>query len=243
MALAYLQIFADKAELLEPFDDAERGRLLSAMLSYALHDVEPVLTGNERYIWPVFRQMIDQSKAALQSKQAGGRARQATRQTAESSSDQQTEAEAQQTAAENSSVQQEPADCQQTEAEAPIIQESRIKIQDSRFKKQEGVKRTRFAPPTVDDVSAYAVQAGLALDAQRFVDFYASKGWRVGSAPMKDWKAAARNWAARDKSPPSVTRAPKSVEQQQYTQREYQHTDSAVDAMMAEFQRGEGSYA
>ena len=104
MALAYLQIFADKAELLEPFDDAERGRLLSAMLSYALHDVEPVLTGNERYIWPVFRQMIDQSKAALQSKQAGGRARQATRQAADGSSDQQTEAEAQQTAAESSSV-------------------------------------------------------------------------------------------------------------------------------------------
>lgn len=62
--LAYLQIFADKEELLEPFDDAERGRLLTAMLAYALHDEEIDLTGNERYIWPVFKQMINQSKDA-----------------------------------------------------------------------------------------------------------------------------------------------------------------------------------
>ena len=31
------------------------------------------------------------------------------------------------------------------------------------------------------------------------MDFYESKGWMVGRSKMKDWKAAARNWAARDK--------------------------------------------
>lgn len=56
----------------------------------------------------------------------------------------------------------------------------------------------RFVPPTVREVEAYCLEAGLRIDAQRFVDFYASKGWRVGSASMKDWKAAARNWAKRD---------------------------------------------
>lgn len=35
------------------------------------------------------------------------------------------------------------------------------------------------------------------FDAESFVDFYASKGWRVGNAPMKDWKAAARRWIRR----------------------------------------------
>lgn len=39
------------------------------------------------------------------------------------------------------------------------------------------------------------------VDPQRFVDFYASKGWKVGKEPMKDWKAAVRNWANRDKKP------------------------------------------
>lgn len=60
-------------------------------------------------------------------------------------------------------------------------------------------KRTRFTPPTVEEVEAYAREKGLNIPAERFVDFYASKGWKVGNAPMKDWKAAARNWAARDK--------------------------------------------
>lgn len=27
--------------------------------------------------------------------------------------------------------------------------------------------------------------------------YYESNGWRVGKNPMKDWRAAARNWNAR----------------------------------------------
>ena len=60
--MQYLQFFADKEELLEPFDDAERGRLFTAMLSYSLHCEEIPLTGNERFVWPVFKQMIDTQK-------------------------------------------------------------------------------------------------------------------------------------------------------------------------------------
>ena len=36
------------------------------------------------------------------------------------------------------------------------------------------------------------------MDGAAFCDFYASKGWKVGSSPMRDWRAAARNWARRD---------------------------------------------
>lgn len=62
-----------------------------------------------------------------------------------------------------------------------------------------GEGRVRFSPPTPGDVDAYAKERGIDIDAERFCDFYASKGWRVGSSPMKDWRAAARNWAARDR--------------------------------------------
>lgn len=60
-------------------------------------------------------------------------------------------------------------------------------------------KGVRFAPPTVNDVKDYAWENGYKIDAERFVDFYTSKGWMVGKSKMKDWKAAVRNWAARDK--------------------------------------------
>jgi len=51
----------------------------------------------------------------------------------------------------------------------------------------------RFVAPSVDEVREYAREAGLTIDAERFVDFYASKDWKVGKVRMKDWKAAARN--------------------------------------------------
>ena len=31
------------------------------------------------------------------------------------------------------------------------------------------------------------------------MDYYQSNGWRVGKQKMKDWKAAVRNWARREK--------------------------------------------
>jgi hypothetical protein len=51
----------------------------------------------------------------------------------------------------------------------------------------------RFVPPSVDEVQCYASEAGLQIDPHRFVDFYASKDWKVGRVKMKDWRAAARN--------------------------------------------------
>ena len=53
----------------------------------------------------------------------------------------------------------------------------------------------RFEPPSIEDVKAYAGEKGYAnVDAERFCDFYESKGWMVGKNKMKDWKAAVRNW-------------------------------------------------
>jgi len=31
-------------------------------------------------------------------------------------------------------------------------------------------------------------------EANKYFDYYTANGWRVGRSPMKDWKAAARNW-------------------------------------------------
>ena len=98
-------------------------------------------------------------------------------------------------------------------------------------------KRARFTPPTPDDVRAYCSEKGFQVDAVRFCDFYASKGWRVGSSPMKDWRAAVRTWATREQSPTASTfaRGPKTVGEQQYTQREYTNNLDAFDRMMQKY--------
>lgn len=59
-------------------------------------------------------------------------------------------------------------------------------------------KRKRFSPPTVEEVKAYCSENGCTVDAERFVSYYESQGWHVGRNPMKDWRAAIRNWASKD---------------------------------------------
>lgn len=56
----------------------------------------------------------------------------------------------------------------------------------------------RFTAPTVEEVQAYCIERGNSVDPNQFVDFYTSKGWKVGKNPMKDWKAAVRTWEQRD---------------------------------------------
>lgn len=58
----------------------------------------------------------------------------------------------------------------------------------------------RFCPPTLEEVKIYVEEKGYAFfDAERFIDFYTSKGWMVGKNKMKDWQAAVRNWHKSDK--------------------------------------------
>ena len=64
----------------------------------------------------------------------------------------------------------------------------------SKTKKEEG---RRFAPPSPQAVDNFAKEHGLQIDSEAFCDFYASKGWKVGNAAMKDWHAAVRNWVRR----------------------------------------------
>ena len=54
--------------------------------------------------------------------------------------------------------------------------------------------RTRFTPPSIDEVKAYCLERGNGVDAERFIDYYNANGWRVGKNAMKDWKAAVRTW-------------------------------------------------
>jgi hypothetical protein len=60
--------------------------------------------------------------------------------------------------------------------------------------------RQRFTPPTEDEVRTYCTEKGYNIDPGRFVDYYAAKGWKIGSGQMKDWKATVRNWARRDEA-------------------------------------------
>ena len=69
-------------------------------------------------------------------------------------------------------------------------------VPPTEVKKREA--RKRFSPPSVAEVATYCRERGSAVDPEAFVDFYAAKGWKVGNAPMKDWRASVRTWEKRD---------------------------------------------
>lgn len=229
MALAYLQIFQDAAEYINLLDDAQRGRILTAMMAYAFQNESPEFeSGMEKMAWIALRRMIDQSKASLEGKRAGGKARQQA--TAEG---QQEPADNKQTSAD---AQQVSAEGQQESAETSNIKESRIKNQESRDKKQDlngGINaRSRFTPPTVEEVRSYCGEKGLRVDPERFMAYYESNGWMVGKNRMKDWHAAVRTWSLRDPPCSTAPKPGKVVREQRYTQREYTHNEDALDKLM-----------
>lgn len=59
---------------------------------------------------------------------------------------------------------------------------------------KKGNKSTRFVPPTLEEVQEYCKERHNNVDAERFIDFYESKGWMVGKNKMKSWKACVRTW-------------------------------------------------
>lgn len=71
------------------------------------------------------------------------------------------------------------------------------------------VNRRNIIPPKVEWVREYCSTRNNSVDAQRFMDFYAAKGWKIGKERMKDWEAAVRTWEARRKDEAApATRTP-----------------------------------
>lgn len=55
-------------------------------------------------------------------------------------------------------------------------------------------KKTRFVPPSLEEVAAYCRERGNNVDPHRFLDHYTASGWMRGKTPVKDWKACVRTW-------------------------------------------------
>ena len=66
MAMAYVKMFVDWADIISPLDDAERGRLFTAILYYARTGFDPELTGNERFLFPTFKAQITRDSASYE---------------------------------------------------------------------------------------------------------------------------------------------------------------------------------
>jgi len=75
--------------------------------------------------------------------------------------------------------------------------------QEDKPKPKAAIKR--FIKPTHQDVALHMRDKGLdpsrsLTESEKFIDYYESNGWKVGKNAMKNWKAAASNWAKNSSS-------------------------------------------
>lgn len=98
-------------------------------------------------------------------------------------------------------------DASKAESKRPSEEEEEEEVGRG-IKEEERGSKARFRAPSPEEVEeyarSYAEGKGLDLastdfDPERFVDFYAQKGWMVGKAKMKDWKASVRIWVRSSK--------------------------------------------
>ena len=181
--------------------DAEVGRLFRGLLHYSATGEQPEnLQGREEIVFDIFSQQIDREAAKYESK-------------------------CKQMVANGSKSHQKQAN--RTQEKDKDKDKEKDKDKDKGGSK--GRARARFTPPTVGEVADYASQMGYAgFGADRFVDYYTSKGWLVGKSPMKDWRAAVRGLYSRDQGENAPVHA-KNNPAQNYEQREYRDEDFGDD--------------
>jgi hypothetical protein len=203
MAQSYTPIWDDWLEVTQELNAQEKGRLIDAIVAYKLHgDWQEQIKGNERYVFPSYRVRLDRW-----SEVSDGRAK------AGAYGGKQTQANV-----------SKPKQTEANESKSPKVKD-KVKDEEEDIKENDLTvikeKRQRFSPPTVDEVAEYCRERRNKVDPQRFVDFYAAKGWKIGQNPMKDWKAAVRTWEQREGNITPL----KTVAAQQYAQRRYTESE------------------
>lgn len=213
--LPYIKVFRDMTDTIDLLADEEAGRLLKAILHYA-NGQAVELPGQERLIFAMMKTQMDRDEESYrltcekrrENGLKGGRPKTKDNQMVNEETN------------ENQMVISKSKKSQDKDKE-----EDKEKDND---KDKDYLRKaaSRFIPPTSDEVFAYCLDKGFDMDADAFIDFYQSKGWKVGSQPMKDWRAAVRNWMRHDNKPQKV-KGPKTVNAQQYEQRKYTEDELA----------------
>ncbi len=195
--IAFACLYLSYRQTLAPFTDAERGRILFAMIDYAASGQEPELSGNERFIWPSLRAQIDRDKEDYQRRCEKNRKNGASggRPKKKKESDGLSEEPKKANTIDNASSIDKATD-NTTDTNNNIASESATNPSAPA-----GGAHT-FIPPDAKMVQKYCLQMGYNVDPERFVDYYSALGWKLGNAPVRDWKALLRTWGKNEQTLP-----------------------------------------
>ena len=183
--MKYLKVFTDFLQDMEPLSFDERGRLFTAMLVYMDSGTELGLIGNERFLWNSAKKWMEKQREAYTEL---------------------CERNKRNITARYDSL---PNDTTGMKNKTKNKTKTNKEILSNESTKKVPVSKN---PPTVEAVKADGTEAGRSIDAESFLDYYKSTGWKTsGGTPLYDWMSAARNWARRDRrsfKPPDKNHTP-----------------------------------
>lgn len=193
-------------EAMKKMPDEERHILMDCIFEYSFDGVEPDI---EDHPWAMstflcIKPNIDSRNDAVLAGKKGGRPTE--------------RGVSEITKGGFSKNEKDPFENFKTKAEAEAEAEVKAEVKKS---------KAHFVAPTLQEVREYCLERKNKVDPEQFIDFYSSKGWKVGSQPMKDWKAAVRTWEKRDSTRQSEQKAKNKFNR--FEQRDYD-----FDALEAE---------
>jgi hypothetical protein len=205
--MVQLRIFVSFRKEIRRLSYEEKGQLLDAMLAYAEDKTLLPLTGKADVLWDVIQERIDAQHNSYEKMCAVNKENIKKRyESLRTDTDR-----------------YEPKQDNLSLLKSNVQVQEQVKVQEQVQDKSSNKRESkRFAPPTVQQVSEYCLENGFGVDPERFVNHYTSNGWKVGGkTPMKDWRAAVRNWETRDKD--NNKKAQKNYEQRRITDAMIEH--------------------
>ena len=168
------------AEGLKEVDDHTYRRLSDAIVNYALYDEEPDLNGLEMTVFQAWKANVDASNRRKENGRSGGRPKEKT------------------IGYEDKTIGYEDKTIgydTDNHRLHDVKPNKTVTVTETLTKTETKNRDRRFTPPTPDEVRDYVREKNYNVDADKFCDFYESKGWMIGKNKMKDWKASVRTWA------------------------------------------------
>jgi len=204
--------FVIHAEYIEDLPEELKGTFLRYIYEYGINEIEPELSGLELTVWLKIKRRIDDDVEAYERKIANlkqNRNRTATGTKTAPTTETRTDTERQPND-NRTTTDEKTENTAGDRADSVSVNDSvnvSVNVPDSvnvaEAKPAEPARATdttkkRFVKPKLEDIRDFCLEKNINIDVDRFFNYYESKGWKVGVSPMKDWKAAVRNWAKND---------------------------------------------
>lgn len=226
--------FVLHAEYIEDLPEELKGAFLRYIYEYGINEIEPELSGLELTVWLKIKRRIDDDVSAYERKVSNlkqNRSRTATGAKSTAPTDNRTDTE------------RTPNGDRTDSVSVNVSVNDSVNVSDSvnvaEAKPAEPAPaRKRFVKPELEEIREFCFEKNINIDVDRFFNYYESKGWKVGVSPMKDWKAAVRNWAKNDSlySRPGSTRISSDTSAQVLQNYTAPETETNVEANLAEIQ-------